>query len=92
MDLSKLPLEIQIKVLNRVPESDLERAYNVSTAWREMIRNYQTKFANIDKSDWRWYCQHIPRVKTCESCYARVCSHIRAQDTSEWDWWNKKSV
>ena len=90
MDLSKLPLEIQVKVLNRIPETDLEQVFNVSTEWRNMVLRYQGNFANLDRSDWRWYCRHQPIVKGCRTCYNRVKAK-EAHPVSEWDWWTNRS-
>ena len=89
MDLSKMPLEIQVRVLNRVPETDLEQAYNVSSEWRKMVQRYQNNFANLDKSDWRWYCRHQPSIKNCQTCYNRIKTS-RISSVLEWDWWSNQ--
>ena len=87
MDISRLPTELQCKILDHLSERDLENSYAVSQEWREMVRLYQTHHSTIKEAEWRWYCRHQPQQPRCTVCLEKSRARYRHRSVSDWDWW-----
>ena len=91
MDISELPLELQLRILTLLTEKDLQKAYQVSFEWQCMVRNFMEKYYLTPIDEWRWYCRHSPQLQRCSQCYERFLSRCKDRIPPEWKWWYENS-